>query len=131
MHWSFEACADIDDEKENEVTTTTTTTRSTRTHELGHDGVRCTDYNEHDTRDHTCHWCYEKVDSAEYIHGDWLVASFNVEMEKVQNDGGGMFHIAITGKAGRNSKVGWYEVGVYSGSFFVRRVSKSNRWGEC
>lgn len=41
-HWSFEACADIEQEKESEVTTTTTTTRSTRTHELGHDGVRCT-----------------------------------------------------------------------------------------
>ena len=58
------------------------------------------------------------------------VVSVNVHMEKVQNGGDGMFHIALTGKAGRNSKVGWYEVGVYSNSFFVRRVDKNNRWGK-
>jgi hypothetical protein len=130
MQWSFDACNDVEEIKESEVTTTTTTTRSTRTHDNGHAGIQCVDYNEHDTDNHQCHWCYEKVDSEEFINGDWLEASFSVLMETVRNDGEGMFHIGITGKAGKNAKVGWYEIGVYSTSFFVRRVDKTNRWGE-
>lgn len=81
------ACDDVEQQKEDEVTTTSTTTKSTRTHQKGHDGVRCTDYNEHDTSDHTCHWCYEKVDSAEYLNGNWLTASFNVLIEKTKAGG--------------------------------------------
>ena len=81
------ACDDVEKQKDDEVTTTSTTTKSTRTHQKGHDGVQCTDYNEHDTRDHTCHWCYEKVDSAEYLNGNWLTASFNVLIEKTKAGG--------------------------------------------
>jgi hypothetical protein len=40
-----------------------------------------------------------------------------------------MFHIALTGGLGKSQDPGWYEIGVYSTSFFVRLVQGTNRWG--
>ena len=77
--WSFEACAGVEKP--------TAAPRSTP--DAGHAGVQCTDYDDHDTTVdgvlHKCHWCYDKIDSHEFIAGDWLEASFNVHMDLVQN----------------------------------------------
>ena len=68
------------------------------------------------------------MDSAEYLDGDWLSASFNVYIDKVEkeskatspeNYGKGTFHIALTSAAGRkvegkNYKEPWYEIGKLS-----------------
>ena len=78
-HWSFEACNNVKEP----------TAEPRKTPSVGHKGVKCTDYDDHDTTVngvlHQCHWCYEKVDSHEFLNGDWLAASFDVHMEKVRN----------------------------------------------
>ena len=83
-HWSIEACKGV----------SRPTNAPRVTPAAGHAGVRCVDYDDHDTtvngKIHSCHWCYEKVNSHEFINGDWLSASFNVHMDIVQNNGQGM-----------------------------------------